>query len=983
MAKQSKKGKNELDVILEQLKRSYSSDSSDALEDELLEVPENEDDAELNEILNSLFASDQNESATEDEFIENEEFGFTQNESVEDENNESDDTEAALTEEVSNLEEKATQEELSYNIDESAETDTEEDVTESLTEEADASETVPNIDIEASAQVDDVISAMLGYTINETTESEIEDSSPEYTIEENNESPITEDGFFYIDEDSEDYINVDDLDMMSDSDDEKAIDYEFTLIDGNVENDLDVEDFAVEDEEYDTSDISDYNDEESVYVSEESNEEEINEEDVAVEDDVNDIIDVIPKPKLVLSPDEYYLDPLQNLFPTFTLQDREDEQLSPAIPEPIMDYNQNNGFDNNDISLLLKLGYEGEIKAKVGSSKAQEVLLEKDKEYTPNKYQKPYGYCGFELSDRNQVPQITEKYKSNKITSVILLAVVFVFAMLILSVDIYFALFSERYEFFPIALIIEFFCILPTCLILYNKFIFGFMGIIKFEPNRSSLFSFLVIYYTIYQIVSLALFMGLSDEPKDYELVLFGAGIILYAVVELTADLVTCIKESQTFSIIADNKKIYVAEKLSSSSVKNSVNHNKEKNTYRLKESDLISGYFKKSSDKTISRSSLIFFIGIVPIISLICGGAVALCSESIMLGLTFVMLTTLLAIPIGSIGIQPITDFITSKWLKKHQAAFVGSDSIYELSETECLIFSDIDTVEITGCTEIMPVNDSKSEEIINIAYEIFQALGGPLADICRGKYTATGNSNIIINEITDNGVNIYYNNSINILLGDKYFMNTHKIKVKTNTNLSVAVKGVDRSVIYMAFDGVPKLGFILNSKIKKSFIKISELLDAESIKPMLETYEPQINDVYFEQNKPHTMPAISVSKLSSYEPIADNTITNSYVFSSKDRTSVAHAIIMSKKIVKIMKTNKLINMFVSISGIVSAAIFTLISCLNYVSMDASLLLDNIALVTTALIFAEAIPYIVKVILLLRYNKNKEVKTETQNNNE
>ena len=55
MARQ-KKGKNELDAILEQLKKSYGSDSSDALEDDLLDASAPEEDAELSEILGKIFA---------------------------------------------------------------------------------------------------------------------------------------------------------------------------------------------------------------------------------------------------------------------------------------------------------------------------------------------------------------------------------------------------------------------------------------------------------------------------------------------------------------------------------------------------------------------------------------------------------------------------------------------------------------------------------------------------------------------------------------------------------------------------------------------------------------------------------------------------------------------------------------------------------------------------------------------------------------
>ena len=38
---------------------------------------------------------------------------------------------------------------------------------------------------------------------------------------------------------------------------------------------------------------------------------------------------------------------------------------------------------------------------------------EQDKEFVPNRFQKPFGYCGSEFSDRSMIPKITEKYKNN------------------------------------------------------------------------------------------------------------------------------------------------------------------------------------------------------------------------------------------------------------------------------------------------------------------------------------------------------------------------------------------------------------------------------------------------------------------------------------------------------------------------------------------------------------------------------------------
>ena len=62
--------KNELDAILEQLKRSYATDIDSELEDSLLEDEKSEEDAELASVLEKIFSSEQANQNESDEAFE-------------------------------------------------------------------------------------------------------------------------------------------------------------------------------------------------------------------------------------------------------------------------------------------------------------------------------------------------------------------------------------------------------------------------------------------------------------------------------------------------------------------------------------------------------------------------------------------------------------------------------------------------------------------------------------------------------------------------------------------------------------------------------------------------------------------------------------------------------------------------------------------------------------------------------------------------
>lgn len=1007
MAKHSKKEKSELDAILDQLKNTYKADSSNSVAnditdsqydsdvDYMFDNEEDEEDAELNEILNNLFASDskEEESATDTDISIDEKLLVS--ESI-DEDTEDLSVEASIDNDSNNgdtavAEQPVSEEDTCESSDNLQEISNEPSIINNLEE--------PVVDTEACEQVDNVLSTMLGgislpSSNEDISEDELSDTIAEAQTDFTDEHNAVNNVNIDLSEETDivsdiDFDGLSGFDVSFDSDDSDMVNYEFSLSD---ESDTDIsenENFAVEDEEYDISDS-----EFDISADQSSDEIDISpacSTDISADEDLEyaestasesqyDI--TYSKPKLILSPDEYTLDPLQNLFPTFTLKDHNEEN-GVEISNNGFDLSKisEESFDNNDISLLLKFGYDNEIKSKVGSKKTQEIIIEQDNEFIPDKFHKPFGYCGSEFSNREQIPQIKEKYKSNLLSSIILLSIVSLLAVLIFAVDIFFAFFSSPVEFFPVAVFFEFLFILTICATIFNKVFSGLIGIARFEPQRSTPFVFLTVFYLIYLVISLIIYLTTPTEFEDYELMLFGYCLALYAISLLVTDILDCIRESHTFSIMASSGVLSVAEKdnstVTGAGIKSSSNNN---NTYKLTKAGLVSGYFKKVSSKNYNRTDLIYLIGIVPIISLICGGAVAICTESIMLGLAMLILTVFLSTPLSCMFAQPIIDFVISKWLRKNKTAFINFDSLEDISKADTLVFSDSDAIEIKSCLEIKPLKDHEDDEYSKIAYTVFSMLGGPLNSICPEEYISDNNKTqrLIINDIQENGIDLYYDNSINLLIGDKYFMYTHKINVKTDTNLNAATKGANKSVIYVAFDGTPKLGFIINSKIKSSFANISKTLKNASINVSVETYEPEANKVYFEQNKIDEMPQVNVIKPISYEPVDENKVCNTSIVSVSDSISIAQSIVLSREFIHQKKILKVINKLVAALGIFISALLSALCCMTFIQFDFSFVLNNIPIIFFIVFIIGILPCAIKLLILILEHKTKTNKTET-----
>jgi hypothetical protein len=295
---------------------------------------------------------------------------------------------------------------------------------------------------------------------------------------------------------------------------------------------------------------------------------------------------------------------------------------------------------------------------------------------------------------------------------------------------------------------------------------------------------------------------------------------------------------------------------------------------------------------------------------------------------------------------------------LKKSNSAFVGYGAEETYKSVSTVVFSDNDAIEISSYTEINPNKSaSDSKKWGELSCEVFKALGGPLGKIYDDKCGEKSvNSDLIINSISDNGIDIYFKSSANILMGDRQYMLSRNIKVKTDTSLTTAVKGADKSVIYVAFDGQPQVAFIINSKIKSNFIDTVAKLNASDIRVLVSSYEPQINDLYFEQNKMDNCHMISTLKPTTYDSSECRRICDGAIIAS-DIDGIVSAIAESGTIVRDRKRAARINVAVMVVGFVWAFLLAFFMSVRIESPAVDLVRDHIVAIFYTLMVIGLIP--------------------------
>ena len=698
----------------------------------------------------------------------------------------------------------------------------------------------------------------------------------------------------------------------------------------------------------------------------------------------------IESPRIILSPSEYTYDPLQNGLPDFTpdcvfidcdadtLENANDDSNKFTEPQE----EQNDHLDTNDISLLLNFGYGEEIKSRVSEDETHKIINEKYNGFSPESHRIPHGFCGKEITNKKESKQIREKFKSDKSIIIIQLTLMAILMITTLLLEGFFEFFSDRSSYLAISAI-EMVFVVITVAILNKKIISGLLGIIKFEANLYSIAAYLLFAYSICNIAT-SLVYAIDDSLINASgLMLFGFCTMLYILFILVAELLNCIREAETFKIMATSGVIRTAEPYTAPKDKKSSSKVVSKGdyrSYRLVKTSLISGYFQKSANSVIADVNLIYVIGIVPILSLVAGTISTVISENILNGMYSMMITTFLCIPFAYVLDPSVIEYVTSVFLKKDKIALIGYDAAIELSKINSLCFDDTDAIEVISFTEIHPTKSTDTNKNIDLARRVFEALGGPLGELSNRTDRSDNNFNargdIIINSISDNGLAIYFDSSINILLGDKNYMQAHNIKVKTDSNLSTAIKGFDRSVIYMAFDGIPKLGFIITSKVKPEFANIVSLLIKHNIEILVDTYEPQINDLYFEQSKADAVSSVSVLKSEKYELTDYKSVCDGQIICASDSFSLAKAIVQCKAIVQRRKRHRRMIYAIIALGFIASCLFTLLLNVSEAYTFLSILKTHIGIVFNAAMLMALIPGTISVSKMIKnYDISKKTK--------
>ena len=362
-------------------------------------------------------------------------------------------------------------------------------------------------------------------------------------------------------------------------------------------------------------------------------------------------------------------------------------------------------------------------------------------------------------------------------------------------------------------------------------------------------------------------------------------------------------------------------------------------NIYKVKETDIANGYFARISKKQGKCLRVMYFMGIVPIVALIAGCITLLLNDNAYVALSSVMTVILMGFPMSFTLFKAIPYYKTSKYLASMNCAMVGEVSYEECANIDTLMLDDIDAVAITESIEIRPEGNADITSAIKVASRAFKSLGGPLSKIVAADSTEP-NADINIVSIRDNGIEFYMDSYLHVVIGDKNFMAINGMKVSSDTKImETSTDNKSVAVLYVAFNGVPQLGYIVSSKVKEEFTKTVKALSEIGIKTAVSTYSPAINDYYFEANRPVGVSAAIVYKPASFEAKDKTHFVDGGAYALGEPTKIAYTIIEAKKYLKVEVQNKRFSTLMAILGIIMGIACVALVLIPYADMKIGIL--------------------------------------------
>ncbi len=562
-------------------------------------------------------------------------------------------------------------------------------------------------------------------------------------------------------------------------------------------------------------------------------------------------------------------------------------------------------MSDEDVELLLELGYENNLSQKLGTQRIEGVKHRRiEDENAKRPIRGVYACDGEEYAGHTQDKEIRQAYRAHSRGATARLILTAFLTVLIGLSDLMLALFdalpallaglptSGLYGGIGLLLLLIASALCFTCL---KR---GVIHLMTYSPTPATVTALVVVATVLYDV------LGLFD-PRCGVLLNLPAALALLATA--VSECISIKNQRIAFAVVnSRTRKIALCDMepkrkkvIRDGHIVKIINDDADRALRRVRRTHRIDGYFRRTGAPTQRHRALPGLLVASALCSVLLAVMALLIKGDLRLASTVFVLALQMTLPISTLIAYAYPMLLAATRLAKRGCGIIGDSAVDEYAKDSILLFDDVEMFRSKSSTEITIRGGGDTRKYIRYAKRLFKTLGGTLAAVTTSDLSEeTWEDRVEILRVLEQGVEARIDGKVRVLAGTSEFMMKNGIRVPSDSAELLVRRHVESSILYLAFDGKLRLGYEIDYRISGRFEQIADELGRAGTSVAVESSDPCIHAELLARSRDPQMAPIRVIKPLHFEKNDEMEVVDSGVVATKNARDIAHAVLACHKI-------------------------------------------------------------------------------------
>ena len=597
------------------------------------------------------------------------------------------------------------------------------------------------------------------------------------------------------------------------------------------------------------------------------------------------------------------------------------------------------GFSEDDISMIFELGYESEFGRLVGYDNLKKLKydhLHRMSREGNKRYRTAFGYCGEDSISPKNAARSMAKYMYDRrylilrtLLTALAVLVVFLLDFPMMIGGTYAEFDMQNPLLFPI---LSTMIMIGAAALSFKQFNAGIRSYFKLRPTPYSTLSVILPFVLLYDITALI------TQVSLIHLNCIAVGSLLLLSV---CDIFRLTSEMRVFRLLTAEAPKTVLEPTEPRKKKlrqgkkliKIINDDVDESFYHVHASSATVGFFRRFNEMEAAHTPFSILLTLPFALGFVAAFIVALTN-----GLGDALNTFATIAVLGLPGAACFGFFFplchANNILTRENCALIGEEAVEEYSESKTVIFNDYRLCRALSCSEVAV--REKSDDLrrdLKLANILFRKIGGSLEEIGQATASKTSDPSVSFVRIADTGIEAVIDNQHHVIAGDATFLKKSGIRIPRETADRTLRRAANVGLLYFAVDGILKLTYDIEYALDPRFEIIAERLADPDTSVAIQSYDPNLNEVFLQQLRPEDAVPVRVIKPGKYETDALLEISDTGAVSLAGESRIVNPLYAARNINKVKRISFYLQGIAAAISCVATLVLMLLSRQDYLT--------------------------------------------------